>query len=355
MKTKSATQPLPAVSKPAVEQKSATVRQVFLQMGKTLLQLAPEYNGIDSFLKNFRTRNELKELIVGNYKTLFGPQTFLIQHEKSDLTEFALLDLSNKDKPRIYILEVMLATENFFGSVFPRVTQFFTLFTDEQGVRKMVETIGRNKEVKKHLQAIKVKNVFEYFKDSIYDDATILLVTDGVMDHLSNVTKMYGEKWHRVKRLVIQKYADGKSILYSMTPSFTELNSHPMVRKPKEKIIVTEDDHLLKTTPEMQAVYKCIKTDLLKVNDQLQFNSQKYYVSLRNGRNVAFFHFARKKIGIVTMNAEKDTRKHIKYHLVKPLAQTVQKFWNGPCCTIVIENDKHLSEVISLLKKFISV
>ena len=52
-------------------------------------------------------------------------------------------------------------------------------------------------------------------------------------------------------------------------------------------------------------------------------------------------------------NAEADTRKKIKHHEIISLTEKVQKFWNGPSCTIVVEDEKHLQEVISLLKKLI--
>jgi len=116
-----------------------------------------------------------------------------------------------------------------------------------------------------------------------------------------------------------------------------------------------EKDHLEKTTVEIKNIYRRIKTELLNINNHLQFNSQKYYISLRKDKNMAFFLFARKKISIVVMNSKTSTKKKIKHHEIRSLTEKVQKFWNGPSCTVVIENEKYLSEVISLLKKLISV
>jgi predicted transport protein len=97
-----------------------------------------------------------------------------------------------------------------------------------------------------------------------------------------------------------------------------------------------------------------MKTDLLKIDKSLQFNPQTYYISLRKDRNLAFFHFSGKRISLVVKNPEKETRKQIKHHEVKTLTEKVQKFWNGPSCTVVIESDKYLYEVIVLLKKLIT-
>jgi len=53
------------------------------------------------------------------------------------------------------------------------------------------------------------------------------------------------------------------------------------------------------------------------------------------------------------MNPEDDTRENIKHHVIKSLPVSVQKFWNGASCTIIIENSVNLDEVIDLLKKMI--
>jgi len=121
------------------------------------------------------------------------------------------------------------------------------------------------------------------------------------------------------------------------------------------KALMTEKDHLEKTTDEIMNIYKKIKTELFKVNKHVQFNSQRYYISLRKDKNMAFFHFSRKKISVVVMNSKFNTKKQIKHHEIKTLTEKVQKFWNGPSCTVVIENEKYLNEVIALLKKLISV
>ena len=50
---------------------------------------------------------------------------------------------------------------------------------------------------------------------------------------------------------------------------------------------------------------------------------------------------------------EKDTQKVIKHHEIKTLTEKVQKFYNAPSCSIVIENDENLEEVIKLLVKMV--
>jgi predicted transport protein len=115
----------------------------------------------------------------------------------------------------------------------------------------------------------------------------------------------------------------------------------------------TEEYHLKDATEDVKQIYSTVKKELLKVNKQLRFNPQKYYISIKKDKSIAFFHFSRKRINLVVKHPEKDTRKQIKHHEIKTLTESVQKFWNGPSCTIVIEGVKHLQEVIVLLKRLV--
>ena len=117
--------------------------------------------------------------------------------------------------------------------------------------------------------------------------------------------------------------------------------------------VFTEEYHLKDVNDDVKQIYNTVKKDLFKVNKELVFNPQKYYISLKKKRSIAFFHFSRKRINLVVKYPEKNTRKAIKHHEIKTLTASVQKFWNGPSCTIVIESMKHLQEVVALLKRLV--
>jgi hypothetical protein len=51
---------------------------------------------------------------------------------------------------------------------------------------------------------------------------------------------------------------------------------------------------------------------------------------------------------------EKETRKLIKKHEVRALKESIQKFWGGTACSIILENSMNIQEVIALLKKLIN-
>lgn len=52
------------------------------------------------------------------------------------------------------------------------------------------------------------------------------------------------------------------------------------------------------------------------------------------------------------MQSEEKTKNEINNHTIKPLAASVQKFWNGPSCALLVESLEHLDEVKTLLRKF---
>ncbi|KAA0257571.1 hypothetical protein FHQ18_09530 [Deferribacter autotrophicus] len=49
-----------------------------------------------------------------------------------------------------------------------------------------------------------------------------------------------------------------------------------------------------------------------------------------------------------------DVRLKIKNHNIKHLSESVQKFYNGPSCEIIIDNKENLDEIINLFKYLIS-
>ena len=57
----------------------------------------------------------------------------------------------------------------------------------------------------------------------------------------------------------------------------------------------------------------------------------------------------KKKFGIIAMLKEEKIRERISKHEVSTLTASVQKFYNGPCARIEIDNDKNLDEIINLL------
>lgn len=74
-----------------------------------------------------------------------------------------------------------------------------------------------------------------------------------------------------------------------------------------------------------------------------------HYISIVANRNVAFFQIRKTKIRLVVVMNEDEVRNRLNHHKVVSLAESVQKFWNGPSCAIVIDTQENLEEVLEVL------
>jgi len=168
----------------------------------------------------------------------------------------------------------------------------------------------------------------------------------------------YASNWGKfVKPILIRKYTDNNELFCTMSPVFADIDFNNVVKVAKaereQKSKSTEADHLENSSDVVKAIYQTIKSDLLKEDASIEFNPKQYYISMRKGKNLAFFHIKKKLISLVVMYPETATRKEIKHHEVKTLTEKVQQFWNGASCSIVIDSMEELDEVITLLKKLI--
>jgi len=309
----------------------------------------------------FQSGKELEELVLENSKTFFGENVLLFKNKNEARDERYpdkfLIDFSNAEKPRLYLVEVILPDESF-GQYFVRITHFLALLRNkrnhEELMWKLYNIVNSDEKRKKELQALMQEYVEipEFLSTSLENKSLVLLITGGEKSELSLLTETYVETWGKMlKTLIIRKYSDEGKITYPTSPAFADLLKND---KGKPEVIrCTEADHLLAVSETIRSIYTEIKTALLKADDSIKFNVKKIYISVRKNKNLAFFHL-RKRISLVVMNPEDDTRKQIKHHEIKSLPASVQKFWNGPSCTIIIENSVNLAEVINLLKKMIA-
>lgn len=318
-------------------------------------------NSGTSVQKQFRSAKELAELVTMNTKPIFGQQSFFIPFPAKAQGLFGkgfdpagfLLDFSDSVKPKFYVLEIQLANQDFYARQFARINRFVSYFKNETSFEKLCKLIRGNKRVEIELRArMKESAIAEYLAATIVNRSFILFITDDVIKELSEVMSIYANELQKlVKTIFIRKFLSNGKTIYTIVPIFSELHVNGKKRIPNTP--VDENYHLDKASDEIRAVYGKMKVELLKIDKQIQFNPQRYYISLRKDRNIAFFHFSKKRINLVVKHPENETKKQIKHHQIISLTEKVQKFWNGPSCTIVIEGERNLQEAISLLKKLI--
>ncbi|BDU50938.1 DUF5655 domain-containing protein [Haliovirga abyssi] len=117
----------------------------------------------------------------------------------------------------------------------------------------------------------------------------------------------------------------------------------------KSIVNYSEEYHLDGVKDEIKDIYNKIKTNLSLETNKIIYNPQRYYISLRKKRNFAYIKIRKSKIIIVVMLHIDEVKKRIKEHKIKELSEGIQKFYNGNCCQVLIESNKNLDEITSLL------
>ncbi|MFZ2205498.1 MAG: DUF5655 domain-containing protein [Minisyncoccia bacterium] len=317
--------------------------------------------------KKFKSKKEFEEIILQNGKVLFGDTTLLIETRVKTGIEFSgtyipdaiLFDFKDMGKPKCYLIETMLSKQDFYGHLFTRMTEFFKQISNKDLQTSFIEPIckivNKNYHFKKKLKSfIGEEEVPEFINRVLTGKPPVLLITDDTIQELPEIMQVYIDTWGRlIKPIVLRKFSINRQTLCTIYPDFADIDKG--TDKVKEKVLKsTEEDHLKDVSDVILDIYSQIKTELMKADELVQFNPKQYYISIRKNKNLAFMSIGRKRISLVVVNPEAETRKNIKHHEIKTLTEKVQKFWNGPSCTIIIDNAEKLNEVINLLKKLIA-
>jgi predicted transport protein len=309
--------------------------------------------------------------IIDNYRLFFGKNTIFIDAKKKidskalggTIPDGFLIDLSDKNEPQFYIVEIELSSHDFYQHIFPQITKFFAFFINPKSRNDLIEKLffiinnddDLKKEMKKHLQE---KEIYKFIKDIVDNYQNILLIIDDEKDELPEIFETYSDTWGKiVKLLILKKFINQNEIIYSMDPEFENLDYSYFLNTSNnlKNAADTYDEtyHLQNIATELAELYGDIKKNLLLFDDEIKFNPRKYYIAIAKDRNIAFFQFSKKRIRFVVMMAEEAVRKMITKHSIKKLTESVQRFWNGPSCEIIIDNKSDVEEVIEVLKKLL--
>jgi predicted transport protein len=319
-----------------------------------------------------KLERHLEDDVVQNAKLFFGKDTIYIDAKRKidskslggTIPDGFLFDLSDKENPAFYIVEVELAKHDFYGHIFPQFTKFFGFFriSNSRGdlVDKLFGIVNNDdelkKEFKRHLQE---KEIYKFIKDLVDDSQNILLIIDGEKPELPDVMDTYSDTWGKlVKIIILRKFVSGTSTIFTMEPEFENVDYSYVTKivdaSTSKTTDYSEDYHLKDTSGEVVKIYQTIKAESNKLNESAKFNARKYYIAISAGRNIAFFQFSKKKIRLVLMKDEASVREKITSHPVKHLAESVQKFWNGSCCEVELTKTENLDEVMSVLKELLT-
>lgn len=318
--------------------------------------------------QQFKNETEFENLIIENSKLFFGNSSIFIETKKKIDSKFLggtipdgfLFDLSDIENPEFYIVEVELASHDFYKHIFPQLTKFFSFFKNSQSISELVEKIftiiNSNSEYKRSLKSlIKSPEIYKFLKDLIENSHNILLIIDGEKEELPEIMETYTDTWgSMVSLMLIKKFKHKDEIIYSVHPDFNDIqygDAESTTLKRSNKVFhLTEEEKLNQTSQTAKDAYLKIKTEILKISEEVVFNPQRYYLSVSFVRNIAFYKFRRKKIRVVLMLPEEEIRNIIKHHTIIPLSASVQKFYNGPCCAIDLIDAENIEEIVTVFK-----
>lgn len=309
----------------------------------------------------FTKEEDFEKEVVNNAKLFFGEKTIYIDAKKKMETKIGnvipdgfLFDLTNIDDPAFYIVEVELSKHSFYEHIFPQITKFIG-FINSQNYDALITKIWEEVQEDSSLKAqfCNIKELYKFIKDTMTNNSNILLVIDELKPELNEMNSVYQE-WNRlVKQICIKKHKNKSEIMYDVEPEFRDIED-TYLSEDVELQTTNEDFHLANKNDVVKCIYEKIKTQLSKYNNNLVFNPQKYYISIKSSTNFAFLKFRKQKIRIVVDMPFEKVQTMIKNNPVQELSESVQKFYfhrTNSCCAIIVNDTQHLDEIIELLKK----
>ena len=320
----------------------------------------------------FKLEADFEREIVANSRTFFGKNTIYLDTKQKIKTQSLggvipdgfLIDFKDKDNPEFYIVEVELSKHSFYNHIFPQVTKFFAYYNNSNKQKNLAnnlyELIENNENYKHDIkQFLEGKEIFKFISDLVEDSQNILLVIDDEKPELEEIMNTYSDTWGRmVKTIVIQKHLKDNDVIFSLNPEFEDID-YVQVDETKsddtgEIIEFTEEAFLKRRKTKIPDVYNKFKEKMLEFDDKIIFNPQKYYISLRKKKNLVFIKVRTKKIVLVIRREFEAISKEIQHHIVKELSGSVQKFWGGSCCGVVLVDSENMEEIINCIKPLFS-
>jgi len=321
----------------------------------------------------FRYSNEqdFEEDLVSASKILFGPNTIFINAKKKIeskslggvIPDGFFFDFNDLTDPQFYIVEVEITEHNFFNHIFPQVTKFFAFFKNTKLQKSLVDKLffiidtdpSLRSEFKQNIGSLEI---YKFLSDVIDTSQNILLVADGPINELPEIMDTYTDTWGKiVKFLEIHKFISSNNTIYTITPDFDTIQyvePSPRIEKVDEEYqAYSEEFHLEGVSQTVKDIYDKIKFSALALDENLLFNPQKYYISIKLTKNIAFLKIRKKKIRFIAMMPEDKIREIIEFYSVASLSQPVQDFYNGLCAAVDIVDLSHEGELDTLIKSLV--
>jgi len=314
----------------------------------------------------FPSEKDFEDDVVLNSITLFGKDTIYINAKKKieakalggSIPDGFFFDFADKTDPQFYIVEIEVTQHSFFNHVFPQITKFFAFYKNtklrKELVDKLYAIIARDDVIKNRFKEYLEKTeIYKFISDIIETSQNILLIADGEIPELHEIMDTYTDTWGKLVKFVeLKKYIYNGDYIYTIIPDFEiiqYIEPKDLIDKEPDDNTRSEDDHLENVNQVVKDIYAKIKQIALSIDDKFIFNPQKYYISIKGPKNIAFIMLRKNRVRFIAMMPEDRIRGIIKHYTVAPLSQGIQNFYNGPCAAVDIPNLSHEEELSELL------
>lgn len=312
----------------------------------------------------FSREEHFEDLIYSNSKTLFGEKSIYLNIKKKldakslgyTIPDGFLFDFRNPNYVDFYLVEVEMASHDFYRHIFPQITKFFAFFKEKKRMElidKIYTYIKSNQEIEDSFKSfIGKKELYKSLKDILDDSQNILLVIDEPIDEITEIQKTYTDTWGKIVQVeIVKQYqSDGKSILF-LDPEFEQLGLSSTAPTEEQEIIYNVAYHKNGVEESINRTYDSIVHTVQQLDNTIQVNPQKYYISLRQSKNFAYFRFRKKKLGIIVMLPVADGKRLLKKIAILPLSQAVQDYYGAECFQVMVTGDDDLEEINLILSE----
>lgn len=254
----------------------------------------------------------------------------------------------------------------FYRHIFPQITKFFAFFRIQNSrielIRKIYEIIQDDSQIKNRISGyIQNSEIFKFVNDLIHDSQNILIVIDEIKSEFPEIQETYTDTWGRyVKIINVKSFIYNQEYLFYVNPELEDISyidlyndQNDSDNEVEESSVIDENYHLSELNQNVKDIYNTIKDSIKNYKEEIIFNPQRYYISIKLNRNIAFLKFSKKKLKAIIMSPVEEIQEKVTHHEIKLLTSSVQKFYNGQCASVEIKESNHLEEVIDLLKRII--
>lgn len=313
----------------------------------------------------YKKEDDFEKDIVKQATLLFGNKTVYIDAKKkigtraigNTIPDGYLFDFRDKKNPEFYIIEVELSKHDFYRHIFPQITKFFGFFKNTKSqadfIEKIHTLISEDKElVAQFRKQIGDKELFKFCKDTIENSHNVLLIIDRLKKELPDIIDIYKDTWGKMLKVMeIKKCKYKEEELFIVEPEFADLeDSTIQTFDSEDEVVITEEFHMEGVEEKTKQLYHQLKSQLLKESPNLIFNPKKYYIGIRDSKNISFIKFRKKKLSIVILQPYNKVIDMITKSKVRELSESVQRFWNiKENCEIQLENNSIMEPLVNLI------